>query len=93
MNYVAPFIAEFVTTFIFTSVILFTGQPIAIGITLIALILFASEFSKGSLNPAVTIGLMFRGDLDSKQTLLYIGAEVTGAICAAVLYNYWKQRT
>jgi glycerol uptake facilitator-like aquaporin len=71
-------VAELVGTFIFVSIILITGNPIAIAVGLLAVIYFTSSLSKGSLNPAVSISLFCRGDLNLSKLFIYILAEVLG---------------
>ena len=47
-------LAEFLGTFIFVSVILITGNPYMICLTLLIVILLASSLSGGHINPAVS---------------------------------------
>ena len=77
--------AEAIGTFILVSVVLFVGDPIAVAIALAAGIYICSKVSKGSLNPAVSLGLFFRGDLNGPYLIMYILAEIIGA-CLAVLW-------
>lgn len=86
------YVAEFVGTFVFVSVILFTGNPVAIAVTLLAMIYFTSIASKGSVNPAVSLSLFMKGDLSGKQLGLYIISELAGAAVAAVVFNYVKYK-
>lgn len=77
--------AEAIGTFVLIAVILFVGEPIAVAVALLAGIYLTKNISKGSLNPAVSIGLFFRGDLTMPYTIMYILAEVIGG-CLAVLW-------
>ena len=76
------FFAEFIGSFIFFSVILLKPEPFAIGIALIAGILFASSISGGHLNPAVSFMFYLKNTLTSKKLFEYVCAQLLGAICA-----------
>jgi glycerol uptake facilitator-like aquaporin len=86
-------IAETLATFFFVSVILATTSvgevlaPFLIGLALTAGIYFTSKASLGSLNPAVSLALFFRGNIDLPTTLVYIVAEILGALLA---FTWWK---
>ena len=45
------YITEFIDTFIFLSVIIITGNPLAIGLTLAGMIWFGNKVSGGHFNP------------------------------------------
>jgi aquaporin Z len=77
--------AEAVATFVLVSVVLYVGEPIAVAIALAAAIYLCSRLSKGSVNPAVSLGLFFRGDLSGPYLIMYVLAEIIGA-CLAVLW-------
>lgn len=77
--------AEAIATFVLVSVVLHVGEPIAVAIALAAGVYLCSRVSKGSINPAVSLGLFFRGDLSGPYLIMYILAEVIGA-CLAVLW-------
>ena len=75
-------ISEFIGSFIFFSVILIKPEAIAIGLALIVGIYFASPSSGGHLNPAVSSMMWLKGTLSSSKLLLYVLAQLSGAICA-----------
>lgn len=89
-------LAEFIGAFFFISVILvITSQypgnifvPIVIGLALALAIYFVSAASLGSFNPAVTLALYSRGDLSGNMAVLYIIAEIFGAMLAFVWWSY-----
>lgn len=92
---IVPILAEIIGSFIFISVILnLTTKDngivtaLAIGLALAAVIWFTSKASLGSMNPAVTLGLFLRGNLDGTTALAYVIAELIGAILA---FMWWKQ--
>jgi glycerol uptake facilitator-like aquaporin len=92
MNFIQG-IAEFLGTFIFISIILNTSdlgkyQPIAIGIGLIASLLFVGTISGGHLNPAITIMKLFgEKTIKSDQAILHITAQVLGGLTAWFVYK------
>jgi glycerol uptake facilitator-like aquaporin len=81
---------EFLGTFLLVAVILTKGRALAIGIMLIAIIYFGAKYSKTSYNPAASAALFGRGDIDSKELVVYIVAEVLGGIAALYWYNLQK---
>ncbi len=87
------YIAEFIGTFFLTLAVCMTTfskvsadvQPIAIGMTLMALIYSMGYMSGAHFNPAVTIGIWFRGRMDTKDAGIYIVAQLVGAAAAALV--------
>ena len=90
------FLAEFLGTLLFVFIVsgsvaaasfIGSGGGIALlliavaqGIGLAVAVTFAMAISGGSINPAVTIGLLATGRINSKTALAYVVAEVLGAI-------------
>ena len=58
---------------------------LAFGLTVVTMAYAVGGISGGHFNPAVTIGLVVAGRLDKKDAPAYIGAQVVGAILAAVI--------
>ena len=86
-------IAELLGSFFFFSVILtVVADPsisiMAIPIALLASIYFGGKLSGGHFNPAVSIMMLLKGKLDIPLTIIYIIAQVLGAIFAVLLNNY-----
>ncbi len=82
---------EFLGTFVFLTVILSTSNPIAIAVTLLAMIYFGGELSGGHFNPAVSIMFATKGQLSITDTIIYILAQVLGGLCAYFfVYKYFK---
>ena len=89
-------LAEFLGTFIFVSIILFITTmypgnivvPLIIGLGLALAIYFALTTSLGSLNPAVTMALYARGDLPGMTGIMYVVAELLGALFAYMLWRF-----
>ena len=89
-----PFLAELLGSFIFISVILNVTQidngiatALCIGLTLSVVIWFAMNASLGAMNPAVTLSLFMRGDLDGMTASAYVGAQVFAGVLA---FLWWK---
>ncbi len=81
------FFAEFVGVFLFVYVILATGNPVAIGATLTAIIYAVRNISGGHINPAVSIAMTMAGKLKTTNLVGYIVAQVLGAAAAVLLYK------
>jgi aquaporin Z len=63
------------------------GVSLAFGLTVVTMAYAVGHISGGHFNPAVTIGLWFGGRFPAGKVVIYIVAQVVGAICAsAVLY-------
>jgi aquaporin Z len=78
---------EFLGTFVFLSVILATANPIAIAITLLAMIYFGGNISGGHFNPAVSAMFWSKGELSTTDAIIYIIAQILGGICAYLFFD------
>lgn len=58
---------------------------LAFGLAITAMYYCFSHISGGHFNPAVSFGLMIAGKLDPVKFVLYIAAQISGAICGAGL--------
>lgn len=88
-------LAEAFGTFFFVGVILATAgvetlAPLLIGLALTSAIFFTSKASGGNLNPAVTIALLARGNMDVPTAAVYILSQMVGALMAVM---WWKFAT
>ena len=91
---VKAILAEFIGTFFFLSIILNAVAdaalgPIAVAVGLLASIYFAGKVSGGHFNPAVSIMMYVKGKLTGDLTILYISAQIVGALCALLLNNFF----
>jgi glycerol uptake facilitator-like aquaporin len=89
---------ELIGTFVFLFVILVTGNPLAIAISLAAAIYFGIGISGGHFNPAVTIMEFVKGDDSShvKDPLAmfgYILAQIAGGLLAFGFYKLTGEPT
>ena len=91
MNILA-ILVELVGTFVFLSVILATGNPLAIATTLGVLIYLGIGVSGGHFNPAVTIMTLFNNGIAFDNASGYVIAQIVAGLVAATVHNYMKQR-
>ena len=91
MNYMNKYLVELVGTFAFLFVILYIGEPVAIGMALILVIYFGGSISGGHFNPAVSIMMFMKGSLEKCCIIPYIIAQILGGILALQLYNLVKK--
>jgi len=87
-------VAEFLGTLFFLSIILnvvadATIGVFAIAIGLLAAIYFAGNVSGGHFNPAVSIMMYTKGKLPIEMTILYIIAQIIGALSALLLNSFF----
>jgi aquaporin Z len=91
---------EVVGTFFFLSVILSVVAdgatnpvaaalgPIAIAVGLLAAIYFGGKISGGHYNPAVSIMMLAKGNIDSVTAISYIIAQIIGGLSALLVNNF-----
>ena len=89
-KYLQKYLAEFIGTLIFISVILVTGNPWAIGAALALVILLTASISGGHMNPAVSLVMASSGKLSTTDLLPYIIAQISGVMLALAIYKKWK---
>ena len=87
------YIAEFVGTLVFLTVIAkssSTGvlQPWAIATGLLAAIFLMGDISGGHFNPAVSVMMMLKGDMSQMETAYYVIAQVLGGAAALQLATF-----
>jgi aquaporin Z len=85
-------LVEFIGTFIFISVIVATGNPLAIGATLAILAFLVGSISGGHFNPAVTAATLFNRGIASDNAIAYVIAQVAAGVGAVVVYNRMKKQ-
>ena len=81
------FIAEFLGTLALVYVILATGQPIAIGLTLALIIMVIGGISGGHVNPAVSFAMYLGGKLSQDDLMPYVIAQLSGAVVALEVHK------
>jgi glycerol uptake facilitator-like aquaporin len=80
-------LAEFVGTFFFVSVILSTGDSIAVAAGLLATLFFIGKVSGGHVNPAVSATMYAKGAISLRTFLGYVVVQFLGGLAALVWYN------
>lgn len=78
---------EFIGTFLFLSVIIATGSPVMIALTLLAVILLGGSISGGHFNPAVSVMMWANGTLSLQDMVMYAAAQVAGGLVALGAYK------
>ena len=92
MKLLEIFFTELLGTFIFLSVIIVTGSPLFIGLTLALVIYLGKSISGGHYNPAVTFLFWMQGDLDNFRSSIEITGQYLGAVGAYILYNNMSKK-
>jgi glycerol uptake facilitator-like aquaporin len=90
MNLLA-ILVEFLGTFIFLSVIVATGNWLAIAATLAGLILLGGSISGGHFNPAVTVMMLYNRSIAMDTAAAYVIAQVVGGLLAATAYTQLRK--
>lgn len=81
------YIMEAAGTFFLVLVFGFTGDPLAIGLSLMALLYVGVRVSGAHYNPAVTIAFFLKKRINTAQLLGYISSQLLGAFLGAfVIY-------
>ena len=65
--------------------------PLAIGTILMVMVYAGGPISGGHYNPAVTLAVWLRGKCEAKEVPSYMGAQVVGAVLAALLVGFCKR--
>lgn len=84
---------ELIGTFFLVLVIGLTGNPIAIGSILMVMVYMGGSISGAHFNPAVTLSILMRKKIDSKDAGMYMIAQVVGAVLASLLVYVLKGDT
>jgi len=88
---VNDFFAEFLGTLFFIYFILLSsGNAFIIGISLAAIVYFTAHISGGHINPAVTAAMIALGKINTTQAIVYILAQLLGAMTAVIVYKKLK---
>ena len=84
------YLIEFLGTFFFLFIILYTGNALMIGLALALAIMVGGPISGGNFNPAVTIMMASAGKLPVRKVLPYIIMQLAGGLSALSLYKMVK---
>lgn len=78
---------EFMGTFFLVLVVAFTGNPLAIGAALAALVYMGGYISGGHYNPAVTIANWIAEKMKWGEVMRYMSVQLLAGIVAAAVYH------
>jgi len=81
------YIIEFIGTFFLAITIALTGNPLAIGGILTALIYMGYTVSGAQYNPAITIAVWIQKKINGKEAGLYILSQCLGVAAASLSYH------
>ena len=76
--------------FIFLTVILKTGDALAIGIALASVIYFGSKVSGGNYNPAVSFMMLLSNKINITKFMAFVVAQLLGGTAAYIFHSYTK---
>ncbi|TVR29942.1 MAG: hypothetical protein EA390_09055 [Balneolaceae bacterium] len=79
------FSAELFGTLFLTLAVGLSGNPVAAGLILAALIYLFSDISGSHFNPAISLAAWVSGKISLDQLLLHLAAQLTGAVFGAFL--------
>jgi glycerol uptake facilitator-like aquaporin len=82
------YIIELIGSFFLMMAISFTGNAIAIGFTLVALVYFAAPISGAHFNPAVTLAVWINGGITLSELAGYITSQVFGVLFGALFIGF-----
>lgn len=80
------FVVEFIGTFFLVLVVSFTGNPLAIGAVLAALVYSGGHVSGAHFNPAVTLALYLKKKIHANDAMKYVLVQLLGGFCAAIIF-------
>lgn len=81
-------LVEFIGTFFLVLTVAFTGDPLAIGGVLIALVYMGGYISGAHYNPAVTVALLINKKISSQEAQSYILTQFIAAIVASATFLF-----
>jgi len=82
------YIVELIGSFFLLLAISFTGNALAIGFTLVALVYFAAPLSGAHFNPAVSLAVWINGGITTGELAGYITSQVFGVLFGALFVGF-----
>ena len=86
------YIIEFIGTFFLILTIAFTGNPIAIGAVLVALVYMGGYISGAHYNPAVTVAMWVNKKITIDTAAYYIVTQILAGIVASGVYFFVQNK-
>jgi len=83
------YITEFIGTFFLVLVVALTGNAAAIGTTLMVMVFAGGHISGAHYNPAVTLAVLIRGKVSSRDAIIYVVVQIIAAIVAALIAKWY----
>src|SRR4051794_25956008 len=83
------YITEFIGTFFLVLVVALTGNAAAIGTTLMVMVFAGGHISGAHYNPAVTLAVLIRGKVTSRDAIIYVVVQIIAAIVAALIAKWY----
>ena len=90
----SKYVTEFIGTFFLVFTVCLTVlngtsfSPVAIGASLMVMVYMGGHISGAHYNPAVSLAVLMRGRLPSRDFLPYLGAQLLGSIAASAI-AFW----
>ncbi len=81
------YLMELIGTFFLTLAVSMTGEPIAIGLMVMAIYYIGEAISGGYYNPALAVAGWMRGVLAMEELLIYTGVQSIGAFFGVWLFR------
>src|SRR5258708_4253160 len=81
------YLTEFIGTFFLVLVVALTGNPLAIGGVLIAMVYAGGSISGAHYNPAVTFALFLDKKISQQEAFKYIATQMLAGILAAAMFS------
>src|SRR5437016_8272856 len=82
------YVTEFIGTFFLVIIIALSGNPIAIGSVLMAMIYMGGHISGAHYNPAVSLAVLIRGKLSIVDFGAYVLFQFAGAAVASLVGKF-----
>jgi aquaporin Z len=93
-NYLTEFIGTFFLVTVIGMTVIEPGAgamaPYAIGTALMVMAFAGGHRSGGHYNPAVSLGVWMRGNLPTSELAQYMGSQIMGGFCAAIVVGLMK---
>jgi aquaporin Z len=87
------YLTEFIGTFFLVLAVGLSGNPLAIGASLMIMVYMGGHISGGHYNPAVSLAVTLRGKLSWGEFVVYVISQAFGAVMAAVVVLAVKHTT
>ncbi len=81
------YLMELIGTFFLTMAIAFTRDPTIIGLMVLAMVYIGANISGAHYNPVLTLAAMIRKKMDINDGIMYMIAQLIGAVIGGVLFN------